>query len=199
VQPAEVPKPAAGEKPPTADADEQDTGHTAIKKQIAAEAESLDYTATVEELLPSGRRVDLVLRRGSRAIACEISVTNTVEYEAAINITKCLEAGFAHVASVCRNRKKLARIQESLATTIQADRMQNVGFYAPEEFFAKLFAWAQEDPAGAESERGKPRKRKIALGSGMPTEGERASREKVMLESLHRAMKAHGRIGSAPG
>jgi hypothetical protein len=190
--PVEVPKAAVEEKPASENADTAHSEHTAIKKRIVAEAESLDYTATIEELLPSGGRVDVVLRRGERAIACEISVTNTVAYETAKNITKCLEAGFGHVASVCHNRKKLVKIQESILATMSADQAQKVGFYAPDDFIAKLFEWATADPAGADVERRKPRKRKIALDSQILTESERTLREKNMLDMLRQAMKRQG-------
>jgi hypothetical protein len=187
-KPAEAPKPQVEEKSGAADTDAEDGDHTATKKLICREAEALDYTASVEELVPSGGRVDVVLRRGDRTIACEVSVTNTVEYEVA-NVAKCLQAGFNHVASVCRNRKKLARIQEALPATIPADQIQRVGFYAPDEFIARLFEWAAADPSGGSVEQGKPKKQKISLGPVAMTEAERKRRENEMLDEIRRRMK----------
>jgi hypothetical protein len=187
-KPAEAPKPQVEEKPGAADTDAEDGDHTATKKLICREAEALDYTASIEELVPSGGRVDVVLRRGDRTIACEVSVTNTVEYEVA-NVAKCLHAGFNHVASVCRNRKKLARIQEALPATIPADQIQRVGFYAPDEFIARLFEWASADPSGGSVEQGKPKKQKISLGPVAMTEDERKRRENEMLDEIRRRMK----------
>jgi hypothetical protein len=195
---AKIAKIAVEQKQTTEDADAHDDDHTAIKDLICKEAETLDYTATTEELVPSGGRIDVVLRRGNLAIACEVSVTNTPDYEAA-NIAKCLHAGFNHVASVSRSRRKLANIQQALMVVIPPGEMQKVGFLTPEEFFAKLFEWAQTDPAGAVAERGKPHRRKIALGSATITADERAARETQMLEILRQAMKRPGGTGVAPG
>jgi hypothetical protein len=195
-QPADILKSSIEEKQSTTDTDAEDTDHTAIKKQIAAEAEALDYTATTEEALPSGGRIDVVLRRGSRAIACEVSVTNTVGYETE-NVLKCQRAGFKDIAVIARSRRKLSHIQELLSERSAGD-LACIGFYAPEEFISKLFTSAQEDPAGAAVEKGKPRKRKIALGSALLTQNERAMREVDMLESLRQAMKRRGAAESRP-
>lgn len=194
----DVPKPAIEEKSAAKSTEVEDREHVAIQKLICKEAAALDYTATSEEPLPTGRKVDVVLRRGKQLIGCEISVTNTVEYEAAINITKCLEAGFGHVASICADRRKLGKIQQQLAAMTSADRIAKVGFYVPNEFISKLFDWAAADPEGGAIERGKPGKRKIALGSCALTESERTQREENMLEQLRRAMKRPGGATSAP-
>src|SRR6185295_1335396 len=92
--------------------------HLAIKERIADQAETLDYTVTLEESVLEGRgRVDVVLRRGKRIIACEVSFTNTVEYEVG-NVQKCLEAGFRQVAVVCQKRSKLAQIERAVTEVI---------------------------------------------------------------------------------
>src|SRR5581483_469713 len=172
---------------------EEDSQHDAIKKQIQREAESLDYTVNFEERVLDGpKRIDVVLQRGNQRIACEVSVTNTVEYEAAKNITKCLTAGFFHVAAICLNRNKLARIQARFAELVTPAQAAKVGFYTPAEFISKLFDWAAEDPAGGIAEKGKPRKRPIALNASQLSDEERRLREKEMLEALKRTMKRPG-------
>jgi hypothetical protein len=186
---AEVPKTAVEEKSATAETGDQDSDHNAIKKLICREAGALDYTATIEELLPSGRRVDVVLRRGNRLIACEIAGTNTVEYEAATNITKCLEAGFGHVASICRDRKKLGRIQQRLAAMTPADETAKVGFYVPDEFISLLSDWAFADPEGGKIEKGKPKKQDVPLGPVTMTPAEQEELERQMLDEMRKRMK----------
>jgi hypothetical protein len=184
---AEVPKPMVEQKPVMEDVDAHDGDHAAIKNLICKEAGALDYTATTEELVQSGGRIDVVLRRGNLAIACEVSATNTPDYEVA-NIVKCLHAGFNQVASISRNRKKLAKIQESLPAAIPADQMEKVSFYAPDEFVARLFEWATDDPAGAVAERKKPHKHGIGLMSAHMTEAERKEHEREMLKKIAEAM-----------
>jgi len=181
--PSEVPKVAAQVS------EDEEGQHNAVKERIRVQAETLDYSVTFEEfVVESKERVDVVLRRGNHSIACEITVTTPIEYEVA-NLTKCLKADFRHVAAISRNRKKLARIQQLLSETASPEQIARVGFYLPEEFISKLYDWAMEDPEGAVLERGKPRKRTIALNTAQLTEGERRQREDDMLKSLAEAMK----------
>jgi hypothetical protein len=179
---AEVPKAAQ-------ESEDEESQHNAIKERIRVQAETLDYSVVFEEYVEGSReRVDVVLRRGHHAIACEINVTSPVEYEAG-NLTKCLKAGFPHIASISRNRKKLVRIQQLLSETASPEQIARTGFYLPEEFISKLYDWAMADPAGAALEKGKPRKRAIALNTAQLTEGERRQRESDMLKSLAEVMK----------
>jgi hypothetical protein len=192
---AEVPKTSDEARQPAASSPgadtmpaPEDTQHDAIKKRITAEAEVLDYTVKPEEFVAgSKKRIDLVLRRGTRTIACEISVTNTVEYEAATNITKCVNAGFGHVAAVCADRRKLAKIRERYAEMKPNAQTAKVGFYALDEFISKLFDWAAADPEGGALERGKPRKRK--MNSEPLSEREIKERAERMLAELRQAMR----------
>jgi|SRR5665213_1455391 len=161
--------------------------HNAITERIKSEAEILDYTVTPQEFVPGTKKmIDLVLRRGKRTIACEISVTNTVEYEAATNIAKCLNAGFGQVASVCTDRRKLSKIKERFAE-MNPTQIGKVQFDTPDEFISKLSDWATEDPEGGAIEQGKPRKQKMNSESLTPSQiKERGER---MLKELRQAMQ----------
>ena len=128
------------DSPSLTDTDSTDSRHTAIKNQIATEAEGLEYTVTFEGSGCSTvtEELDVTLRRGNQAIACEVSVTNTVEYEVG-NILKCGRAGFQHIAMVCRSQRiKLTHIQELLAKSAPSDRTYAVDFYTPEKFISDL-------------------------------------------------------------
>jgi hypothetical protein len=105
------------------------------------------------------------------------------------HIHRRLQAGFKQVAVVSLNRKKLNRIQQELTQGGSIQQPAGVGFYSPSEFISLLFDWAAEDPEGGIVEKGKPKKRNVALNAAQLTEGERKQREKEMLESLNRAMK----------
>jgi type IV secretion system coupling TraD/TrwB family protein len=180
---AEVPKAAAQES------EDEEGQHNAIKERIRIQAETLDYSVTFEELVAGSQgRADVVLRRGTHSIACEITVTTPVEYEVA-NLTKCLKGNFQHIAAISRNRKKLERIRQLLSETATPEQIARVGFYLPEEFMSKIYDWAMQDPAGAAVERGKPNKRKIDFNFTQLTEGERRQREADMLKSLIEIMR----------
>jgi len=76
--------------------------------------ESEGYRVTIEEPTPGGKgSVDVALRRDDFSIACEISVTSTVDQEVG-NVLKCLEAGFHEVAVLALKRPHLARIEAAL-------------------------------------------------------------------------------------
>lgn len=121
-------------------------------------------------------------------IACQVTVTTPVEFEGD-SVLKFLKAGFNHIAVISINRRMLNRIQEQLEGSVPPDQKAKVGFYVPAEFISKLHDWAADDPEGGSVERGKPRKRKIDLISGQLSDSERKQREKVMLETLRKAMK----------
>lgn len=183
------------------DTDENNSQHEALKKLIRTEAESLDYTVETEKELPgkelpgSKIRIDVVLCRGSRSIACEINVTTTVPDEVK-NIRKCLQAGYDHVASIGRDKRKLANIEEAFLRTASDSDREKVAFYKPEDFLSKLFVWAADDPEGGAIERGKPRKRRISLRAGQLTEADRQQMEQEMLENIRKRMQ--GGDGRSP-
>lgn len=189
-KPPKVPPPAERALPeaaPLTETEPKDGQHTAIKNAIGAEAESLDYTVSFEELFPELQgRADIVLRRGSQTIICQVTVTTQVEYEVE-SLRKFLPANFSQVAVISSNRKKLGQIQQQL--TEAGSPSAKVGFYSPEEFITKLYGWATDDPEGGDLERGKLRKKKIALDAGPISEAERQAKEKQMLKEIREAMK----------
>lgn len=168
---------------------ESDREHEAIKDEIRRQAEALDYTVTLEEFVAGTQgRVDVVLRRGKRFIACEVSVTTTAEHEAG-NIAKCLRGNYSHVAAVCSVRSKLAHIKELVNTSVAPEAAARVGYYRPAEFLELLPKWAEADPAGGVAERAKLRKQRICLGSAPMTVEDRKQREAQMLKDIAATMK----------
>jgi hypothetical protein len=126
------------------------------------------------------------LSRGNQTIVAQVTVTSRVEYEVE-RIRRLLQGGFAHIAMVSVNRKKLNLIQQALSA--EARLSDGVGFYSPEEFISKLYIWAGDDPEGGDIERGKPRRRKFDFRAGQISEPERKAREHEMLRSIAEAMK----------
>jgi predicted nuclease of restriction endonuclease-like RecB superfamily len=66
--------------------------------------------------LDDNRKVYVSLSREDIAIAVEISVTNTVEYEVQ-NINKCLEADYHAVLVISEDERHLAKIQSAFTGT----------------------------------------------------------------------------------
>jgi hypothetical protein len=166
--------------------------HESIKKKIRDQAETWDYTVTSEEFVEgSTKRVDLVLRRGGRLIACEVNATTQKDYEISNNITKCLKAGFIHIAVVSRRQKKLALIKQMFSQAATPEQSAKVAFYSPSEFLSRLHDWAMEDVAGGEVERGKPKKQPVLFDEEPMTPDEQVQRDKETQEALIKAMKFH--------
>lgn len=79
------------------------TQHKYLQSLIRRVAEARGFTASVErEVLDGHGYVDLVLDGYGVSVACEISVSTSIEHEIG-NLTKCLAAGFDHVLLVSSN------------------------------------------------------------------------------------------------
>jgi hypothetical protein len=182
-KPAEIPQP----KPEEATVADDERQHEKLKKEITAEAESLDYTVLAEKDVPQHGRIDLVLTRGERSIACEVSVT-TPPYMEADHIRLRLKAGFGHVAVISANRRKLHLIEAAFLEQGGGTEASKVGFYSPKEFKDQLFSWATDDPEGGRLERGKERKQNIDLERIPPTEEQRKAIQSEWLADLQAVM-----------
>src|SRR5206468_3926342 len=99
--------PASGPKAPAPPPDLGRGGaqHQAIQRRLKHEAEALGFRATIEKEIPQGS-VDLALEKAGQSIACEISVTTTIDHEFG-NVVKCLKAGFAEVAVISGRPERL--------------------------------------------------------------------------------------------
>jgi hypothetical protein len=173
--------------PPPSESRAAERQHEALKEEIAAEAECLDYTVFREKDIAPHGRPDLILERGTRRIACEISDTTHPETEAD-HIRLRLLASFTHVGVISANGRKLKLIEEAFLGLGVTAVTGTVGFYSPKEFIAQLFAWAADDPTGGAEERGKPRRQKFDLAAPQPMAAPREAAERQLLARLRRAM-----------
>lgn len=84
--------------------------HKYIQHLVKRLAEERGFRATIEEAAGSGR-ADVVLRKDTLSIACEISITTDVEHEKE-NLKKCDAAGFSQIIAIVpdkRRREKFKR------------------------------------------------------------------------------------------
>lgn len=179
---------------PPADMGKGGAQHKAIQQRLKAEAEKLGFRATVEKEVPGGG-IDLLLERAGHAIACEISVTTTVDHEVG-NVQKCLRTGYQHVAVICQESARLEKIRAAVTTSLGAESTANVEYHTPEEFLVKLAALAAQpfSPAvtpnaeGPTVRRGYQVKRKSAALSSE----ERLAREQAAIVQMAEVMKHKG-------
>lgn len=85
--------------------------HLYLQEFVKKLGEQWGFKSELEVPTGTGGRIDVVLIKNDMRIACEISVTNTVEYEVK-NLKKCLEAGYGKVVMLCNNETHLRNIQQ---------------------------------------------------------------------------------------
>lgn len=118
--------------------------HRYLQTLIKRMAESLGYLATIEAPTPDNSgRVDVSLEQGKKKIACEISVTNTKEYEVQ-NIQKCLSAGYDQVIVCSKNGKHLASIQQLAQKSLTKKVLKQVFFMEPDALSQYLISQAAQ-------------------------------------------------------
>jgi hypothetical protein len=167
---------------------ESKTEHEAVKDEIQAHAESLDYTVTRETPIPEYGRPDLILTRGQQSIACEISVTTHKTIEAD-HIRLRLKAGFTHVAVISQLRRKLPKIEAAFLQLMPGASLEKVGFYSRDDFLNQLSTWALDDPEGGALERAKPRKQDFEASVFSPENpAQQAEARRALLADLQRKM-----------
>lgn len=102
-------------------------------------AEARGYIAKLEELTPEGGRVDVLLERNGKRIACEIGMTTTVEWELH-NIEKCIAAGYDLVVAIAKNRNLVKVMEQQIRETIDTSLQSKVLVTEGEALFAYLDA-----------------------------------------------------------
>ncbi|MEZ4927917.1 MAG: type IV secretion system DNA-binding domain-containing protein [Saprospiraceae bacterium] len=108
--------------------------HRFIQEFVKSMAEARNFKAVLEEPVNDYTgKVDVSLLRDDLKIACEISVTNTPEYEVQ-NIQKCFTAGFSLVFMISNDQVHLNAIR-TLAVSEIADSFHNRLFFVSKDDF----------------------------------------------------------------
>jgi hypothetical protein len=111
--------------------------HQYLQELVKRWGEARGLRVIVEQPIEGGGSVDVVLAREGWSLACEISVSSTVEQEIG-NVEKCLAAGFSQVALISLKKTLLAKVRTVLTDRFtEADR-DRVLFLSPEELSSFL-------------------------------------------------------------
>jgi hypothetical protein len=174
--------------PAAAPAGRGGTRHKYLQGMIAKWAESNDWRAVVEERVLDGLgSVDVALRKGDRAVACEICVTTESDHELE-NIQKCLTAGFEQVFAISEEQKVRNRLKALLTASLEESQTERVVCCSPEELFEHLDA-LQATPDGEKTVRGyKVRVRRKAGGAA-----EKKRKVNIVSEIIAKAFKRRPR------
>ena len=147
---AEIPKekveaPAIKHEPPR-DLGRGGAQHQAIQQRIKQAAEELGFRSVIEKPVLEGQRsVDLWLERTGQTIACEISISTTIDHEVR-NVAKCLKAGVPKVMVICLDEERLRKIGNAVSGSLGSEPGERVEYFQPDQFVAYLKTIPAEIP-----------------------------------------------------
>jgi hypothetical protein len=162
--------------------------HQAIQKRIKRAAEELGFRGVIEKQILDGQgSVDLLVERSGETIACEISISTTIDHEVG-NVAKCFKAGFPKVAIICLEKERLRKIDAAVAGSLGAEMAARVMYSEPDQFITHLGTLAPrlpEVPPAPEMRRGYKIKRSVTKLSPE----DQKQREEAAIRSIADAMK----------
>jgi len=180
----EAPKPKkTKESPKTDDGRHQ---HRYLQSVIKRIGESYGFVATIEKEVFGGLgKIDVALENGKQRIACEIALTNTVEYEL-LNLQKCLNSGFDKIVIVSPDTKQLRKIRRKSETILSSEQAAGVHFLEPENFHLFLETLANPD---SDFIQNKVKGYEVKTGFKQTSEQELRTRKQVVLDILSNALR----------
>jgi hypothetical protein len=194
VLPELAPAPVAEKKTPSTPTDLGKGGeqHKAMQRRIKEAADALGFRSVIEHQIAEGSQesVDLFLERGEVKIACEISVSTTIDHEVG-NVRKCLKAGLPQVAIICLSEDRLQKIAAAIAGSLGTEAAANVSYHQPDPFIVYL----KSVPMPVVKKNAVKMNRGYKVKSSAPTltDEERRQREelanKMMAESMRPKIK----------
>lgn len=119
--------------------------HNLIRERIETAGRKLGYTTSREHRVGKDK-VDVVLETASFAIACEIGITTSIDHEVG-NARKCLAGNFKHVAMIAVSEDRLGKLKQAIEACLPVEQTSRVGYYTPDQFFARLPALKPEAAA----------------------------------------------------
>ena len=156
--------------------------HKYLQHMVTQCAQQRGWRATIE--MPTGKggeSIDVVLEREKRRIACEISVTSTVELELG-NLKKCLAAGFTEIVMVCDEAKTLAGLKREAEKVVGLEALKGVRFMSPDEMFADERLLAEDLVSEEQVVRGY----KVKVHRELQTSGDADAKRRVIAAVLGR-------------
>ncbi len=117
--------------------------HTYLQRTVKRLAQQHGYASILEKETKDGRRIDVSLENEQVKIACEISVTNTPQYELE-NIKKCLKENYHLVLMISKNLKHLSQIKEYSMSNLSQKEFGKVRFISPDDVVNHLTQLEQD-------------------------------------------------------
>jgi hypothetical protein len=184
-----VPEPSQVSEAPNATRDLGRGGaqHQAIQKRIKEAAEALGFRSVIEKPVLDGLgSVDLILERTGQTIACEISISTTIDHEVG-NVAKCLKAGLPAIAVICLNEERLEKIRQAVSGSLGAEAAEHVTYYQPDPFIAYLKMLQSPTPRPTESKsHGYTIRRSVPKLSAKELQQKEDISNRIMADALRR-------------
>jgi hypothetical protein len=188
-KPSKVPETVTGGHPQGSPRDLGRGGaqHQATQKRIKEAAEGLGFRSVIEKPVLDGQgSVDLWLERSGQEIACEISVTTTIDHEVG-NVAKCLKAGLPKVAVICLDEERLQKISNAVSGSLGATLAAQVEYFQPAAFIAHLKALPPPAPETPETTYGGYKvKRSVPKLSAAEQKQKEDVANRIMAETMRR-------------
>jgi hypothetical protein len=187
---AEIPKrtePSVVKHEPPRDLGRGGAQHQAVQQRIKAAAEALGFRSVIEKPVLEGLgSVDLWLERTGESIACEISISTTIDHEVG-NVAKCLKAGIPKVAVICLDDERLRKIGNAVSGSLGKELSARVSYYQPDPFIAYLKTLQTPPAQLSEAEYGGYKiKRSIPKLSAQEQKQKGDIANRVMTEAIRR-------------
>jgi hypothetical protein len=124
--------------------------HKAIQQRIKKVAEGLGFRSIIEHPITGTKEgIDLYLKRGTQEIACEISISTTIDHEV-LNAAKCLKAGILTVAMICLDDARLQKIAAAASGSLGQEVSARVVYFRPDPFIEYLKSLPAPPPQTSE-------------------------------------------------
>jgi Type IV secretion-system coupling protein DNA-binding domain len=158
--------------------------HKYLQELIKRWAEANGWRAEIEKSILDGLgRVDVALERGDVKVACEISVSSTVDYEIS-NVRKCLAAGCSAVAIITVEHRSIDKLKRAIAKEIDIAESERVRVLSPDE----LFEFLDQLPARAAATERTTKGYRVKVSSSQRGRGSSASKAvaQTVVDALRR-------------
>ena len=105
--------------------------HRRIQNNIKTCGEKANFLSSIEKEIAGKKRIDVLLERSDISIACEVSVSNTIDYEIQ-NIEKCLPYA-SIIIMTSPNKTHLANIEARAKKELAPNVLKRIKYLAPDE------------------------------------------------------------------
>jgi hypothetical protein len=167
---------------------EKQREHRFIQEFIKKIAEERNFKAVLEEPVNDNTgKVDVSLLRDDVRIACEVSVTNTPDYEVQ-NIQKCLSAEYLLVFMISNDPKHLDTIRRLAVKAIDKSFHSRLYFVSKEDFVKQLDLLLAQQSKPKEV-RAKGYRVKLKYSTPSDPSGQKKALKDIILSSLRRKDK----------